>query len=200
MTRKQGLQKCYEILKNQHDNQDGEIGEILKILKDVINSMPITRWDVDTILDVVENWIIENNGKVPTPKDFKKHGLPPSPTIKRVFGLNTKDFLEKYFLDKYYPNRVRGLRDTYLYKTKDEYIKDFIECYYNNKPTSAKSYNLLRSKNLPRWEQLAEMIGISTWNELLDFCKIDKNILIKKQEFIVNSHNDIDDKMNKLEK
>ena len=160
-------------------------------VKEILSDMPFTGWSERTIFDTVEQFILDN-GKPPTVREFDKKGLPPHPVLKLRFGLTAKEFL-----DKYYPTEKKCDSDIYYTKTKEEWLSFFIHNYNSIKPTSAEQYNQERPKDTPTWHMYARLYGLSRWNELLEFAKLERYKngvkIVPKGENILNiiSHNDL---------
>lgn len=165
MTRKQAVKKAIDILNQQPASR--EVAEICNKLFEILDSMPITNWDEKTIFDTIDNWIIENH-RVPNTKDLAQKGLPPPPVIKNRFGVRAMDFLNEK-----YPERLPKCKSQkYQYKTKEEWLQIFITEYKQIVPHSAQDFNLRRCKNNPTWSTYAQILEVSTWNELLTLANL----------------------------
>jgi len=87
MTRKQALYSTLETITDEN---------VRKKIIEVLNDLPFTSWSKSTIFDTIDQFIVDN-GRTPTTTDFKKKGLPPHPVIKLKFGINVREFLDKYY-------------------------------------------------------------------------------------------------------
>ena len=162
MTRKQALCEILGMLESSENK------ELAKKISEIIDDMPFTGWSERTIFDTIDQFIIDNN-RIPTGTDFKKKGLPPHPVIKLRFGINLKEFLNKY-----YP--VKKLCDSkdYYHKTKEEWQEIFLNEYKTHKPHSGEEYNEKREKKTPTWATVAKMYKISKWLEWIEFCAVER--------------------------
>jgi len=153
MTRKQALYKVLDAVDDKAIR-----AKIIEILDD----MPLTNWSEQSIFDTIDQFAIDNN-RLPHVSDFKKKGLPPHTVIKLRFGMNLKEFLEKYYTSK----KLCSSR-LYHQKTKDEWKDIFIRDYIKNKPRSAEGHNKARTKGTPSWQTISVMFGITSgWIGLL---------------------------------
>ena len=159
MTRKQALRKALEALTDKETKE--------KIIE-ILDEMPFTGWSERTIFDTIDQFVIDN-GRVPTATDFKKKGLPPHPVIKLRFGIDLREFL-----DKYYPLHKLCDSKVYYTKPKEEWQEIFISDYIQNKPVSAEEFNKVRQPDTPSWATVAGMFGIGKWLDWLDFCGLER--------------------------
>ena len=182
MTRKQALEAAMGAINDPIAQEK---------IKEILEDMPFTQWSERTIFDTVDQFILDN-GRSPTVREFDKRGMPPHPVIKNRFGITTREFL-----DKYYPTQRRCDSNLYYTKSKEEWLSFFMHSYNSLKPTSAEHYNKERPKGSPTWYVYAKLYGLSKWNELLEFAKLDRykkgvKIIPKgKSIFNVISHNDL---------
>jgi hypothetical protein len=91
MTRKQASNQAIHELSKQ-DGQE----EVIEKLQSICNELPLCNWTEAAIKDSVEQFYVEN-GRYPNVTDFKKKGMPPHPSVKRRFGINLKDRLQKNY-------------------------------------------------------------------------------------------------------
>jgi hypothetical protein len=162
MTRKQALYAAIQVLEDK---------EVIEKLNEIIGDMPLTGWSERTIFDTIDQFIIDN-GRAPTATDFKKKGLPPHPVIKLRFGINLKEFLNKY-----YPRKRLCSSTPYSHKTKEQWLEHFLIDYEKQKPRSAEEYNKHREEQTPTWATIARMYNISTWLEWIKFCDVKRYTL-----------------------
>jgi hypothetical protein len=158
LTRKQALCKALEYIADEDTRQK---------IQEIMGDMPFTGWSERTIFDTIDQFILDN-GRPPTTTDFKKKGLPPHTVITLRFGINLKEFL-----DKFYPAQE-------FWKT------DFIEQYHFIKPSSAEQYNKQRRGGTPSWPTVAGLFGITKWLEWLKFCEIAPKISVTSVITIVS--------------
>lgn len=160
MTRKQALARAIELIDDE---------EVKNKLKEINDWFPLTRWSKEAIMDAVDQFILDA-GRVPTMRDFSHNrNLPPHKSVKACFGIEVREFL-----DKYYP--VKRLCDTkkYYNKSKEAWLLIFKENYIAVKPRSGDMYNDKRDKATPSWRTVAKMFGIKNWTELLSLAGLDR--------------------------
>jgi hypothetical protein len=143
-----------------------EIREITVAIESIICDMPITSWSETVIHDTIQQWVIEH-GRNPTSKDMKYKGLPPVPVITNRFKMSVKDFLNTY-----YPQNKKIEGSIHGEKSREEWVQFFQTEYKRILPAGAQEYNLLRTPNTPTWKTIAGYADVSTWLELLEYCKL----------------------------
>lgn len=135
MTRKQALFMALEAITDE---------KVKEVIQDMINDFPWHEWTETAIFDAVDQFVLEN-GRPPTPTDFKYNDmLPQGATVQYRMGITLSEFLKKY-----YPKKT----DSHIYynKTKEEWLLIFKETYQKLNPKSANEYNKLRPKDTPTW-------------------------------------------------
>lgn len=183
MTRKQALHKALDAITDEATKQK---------IHEILNDMPFTGWSERTIIDTIDQFIIDN-GRVPNSTDFKHKGLPPHPVIKLRFGINVKEFLIQY-----YPHGKKCTSKIYYQKTKEEWKTIFIADYMQNKPPSAEIHNMERTTGTPSWQTISIMFGINTWLDWITYCSLERYSRVyskprTKTSFTILSHNDLED-------
>ena len=135
------------------------------------------KWTDITIKQAFDEFIKEN-GRLPTKREmYDKHkGKFPRPlSAKLTLGVT----LAQYIKENY--SFYQKTNSTKMYGNKpDEYwIQDFKKQYIENGCPTEKMYNKLRKPQTPNSQTLAKIIGVETWGEVLDYCKVRKDIEIK---------------------
>lgn len=151
MTRKQALLKAVSIL-----SRTGENKEIIALLTDIYNELPLTHWTDKSIKDTVGQFI-EDNGRIPTVTDFKRKGMPPHTVIKQKYNITLAEWLEQNFPHK---------KDTYG-ELKEKYTRQFIADYNRIKPPSQEYFNKNRTGNTRSWQTVANYHGVKSWRDLI---------------------------------
>ena len=151
MTRKQALHKAIKILSNSKENT-----EIIQLLQDIYDELPLIHWSDKSIRDTVEQFIIDN-GRNPTATDFKRRGMPPHPVIKQKYKITLGEWLELN-----YPTKKLSYE-----KRKEQYTKDFLENYYRIKPKTSEEFNNKRKEGTKSWQTVAVHYNIKSWRALL---------------------------------
>jgi len=159
MTRKQALHKALEALTDKDAKSK---------IQEILGDMPFTGWGEKTIFDTLDQFVIDY-GRMPNTSDFKKKGLPPHTVIRLRFGINLKEFLQKY-----YPPEMMCASRLYYEKSEEEWMDLFIQDYIRNKPSSAEKYNKTRKQGTPSWQTISAMFGIRKWSEWLKHCGIER--------------------------
>lgn len=151
MTRKQALALAIHAL-----NEAGQT-EAVGILHTLSRELPFFSWSEEAIFDAVEQFILDH-GRVPTPTDFKKRGLPPHTVIKRRFGVTLQEWL-----DQNYPTEKTPLDELHAQATQD-----FIREYLRIQPVSAEDYNARRTHPSRGWYSIAKYNHTRRWRILLE--------------------------------
>lgn len=138
---------------------------LLAAIQDLVDDLPISHWSESAIHDAVAQWI-EDHGCVPKVRDFALRGLPSHTTIKNRFGIDVKDFLQRYYKQNKCHSRGYGHRDP------EEWLAFFREEYLRIQPMTALEYNVKRREATPTWATLAYINGVRTWRELLHAAKL----------------------------
>ena len=152
MTRKQALNKAIQVLSN-----NGEYAEVVRLLKDIHDELPLIHWSDKSIRDTVEQFIIDNC-RIPSATDFKRKGMPPHPVIKLKYKITLGEWLGKN-----YPKKKDSFDEL-----KEKYTKEFIEEYDRIKPRSQGQYNSERNTGTKCWQTIASYYKVKSWRELME--------------------------------
>lgn len=151
MTRKQALNKAIQELSKKKG-----FTEIVGLLQDIHDELPLIHWSDKSIRDTVEQFIVDN-GRVPTATDFKKKGMPPHPVIKQKYKITLGEWLEQN-----YP-----IPKPTFEELKEKYTKQFIDDYYRIKPRSQEQFNQNRTKGTVGWITVAKYYEATSWRKLI---------------------------------
>lgn len=153
MTRKAAIYQAIQILA-----QNDEYSEIVRHLQDVLSCYHKCMWDDNTVREAIDEFI-KKNGRNPTSTDFKfrTNGLPPHPSVKRIYGITLGKWLEQ----NYPPDRPSPE------ELKREYADIFLAEYKRIKPASEREYDKRRIKDTPCAHTIAKVHGFNTWRKLL---------------------------------
>ena len=169
MTRKQALSRTIEILNNLKTQDAEEIKTLTHVLKSIYDDCPMSHWSRDAIFDAIDQYILEHNC-LPNNRTLNDNSnLPTHSTIKNRFGLTTEEFYNMYYSD--YIRKCKSR--TYHYQTVEFWINDFKIQYVKLNYPSMREYDKQREPNTPCSRHLVKMLGLDTWNELLDFCRFE---------------------------
>lgn len=128
------------------------------------------RWNEQTIKKVYDNFI-KDNDRLPTRHEMYvvyKTVFPRPASIKRVTGLTVYNYLRKHY-PKYF-NRCNCQK--YSYRTKEQWADVFRKQYIKLGYPTREQYDVLRDKRTPLTQTLYNILELSTWNELLDYCGV----------------------------
>ena len=160
ITRKQAVLRAIEVLSETKENQ-----EICKVLERLAEELPLSHWTEDSILDAT-NQFLNEHGRLPASVDFLKVDyLPNRCTIKNKLGLTMEEFYKKYYSRFYYNNN-----SIYNYKDIEHWINLFKEQYTKHGNPGLNNFDKLRDEGTPCVATYCKIIGIGTWNELLEYC------------------------------
>ena len=151
MTRKQALKKAIKALSNKK-----EYTEVVQLLQDIHDELPLIHWSDKSIRDTVEQFIIDND-RPPTATDFKRKGMPPHPVIKQKYKITLGEWLEEN-----YPTYTPTFEEL-----KEKYTKEFIEDYNRIKPKSQEEFNQNRTKGTKGWQTVAKYHNVNSWRKLI---------------------------------
>lgn len=164
MTRKYALLKAIEILQKDLNNK-----EICDKLNELLVEYPNCTWTKDSILDVFEQYIQDNNA-LPMTRELGGNKFPSHSLIKSKFGLGVNDFYKKYFKKIYEKSTYKF----YHNKDYDYWISYFISTYKSNNCSSMKDYDMVRNRFHPSGKTIIKMSNCKTWTELLSKYSLDK--------------------------
>lgn len=147
MTRKQALQAALKFLR-----QDDNNAEIVRILSEICDEMPLARWTDASVRDAVEQYIADH-GKLPNPKEFGKKNLPSSTVFKLHYNMSTGEWLEKNY----------GVSE----QRRQQQIAEFLENYNRITPVGPYEYDRKKSPGSACVKTLLRDHDCSSWAELL---------------------------------
>lgn len=151
MTRKQALNKAIQELSKKNG-----FTEIVGLLQDIHDELPLIHWSDKSIRDTVEQFIVDN-GRVPTASDFRKKGMPPHPVFKHRYKVNLSQWLqENYPVPKI----------TYE-ERKEKHTQAFKEEYLRICPKSSDDFDQRRRSGVISWRGLAPYYNVTSWHNLL---------------------------------
>ena len=174
MTRKTALSKAISALEGKE-----EYTEVVELLSDIREEIPFTKWSDKAIHDTIQQFIMDN-GRVPTATDFRKKKMPPHPIFKNRYKITLGEWLKIN-----YPTE-NSFRDNF----RKSHVDKFIDEYNNIKPTSSAEYNSKRRPGAPLWRRIANYIGASTWDDLLEMLQLKVYLPPPAKEFCVTVFND----------
>lgn len=151
MTRKQAINQAISALSEKE-----EYREVISVLQDIYDELPLIHWTDKSIRDTIEQFIIDN-GRAPTATDFRSKGMPPHPVIKQKYKITLAEWLEQNF-----PVH----KPTYE-ELKEKYTREFISDYARIKPKSQEEFNRNRTKGTRGWQTLAAYYDVKSWRNLL---------------------------------
>ncbi len=94
-----------------------------------------------------------------------------------------------------------SLHSKYKITTQEEWLSIFIEQYNKHKPITSREYNSKKDKNTPFWGTIARNCGVTRWSELVKLANVPyhlRELDVKKEIYIVNSHAPLYDKLEEL--
>ena len=160
ITRKQAVLRAIEVLSETKENY-----EVCIVLKRLSEELPLSHWTTDSILDAINQFLYEN-GRLPASVDFLKVDyLPTRCTIKNKLGLTMEEFYNIYYSNYYYNNN-----SIYNYRDIEYWTNMFKEQYIKHGEPSLNNFDKVRDENTPCVQTYCKIIGVSTWNELLEHC------------------------------
>ncbi len=158
MTRKDALINAIAIISENIDD-NCEIKETVRILKELCESLPLVHWTEETIFDSV-NQFVKENGRYPLCYEFDTNTkLPSDSVIKRMFKMKTSEWLKKFYPDYFESNSFE--------KRKERYTQLFIEEYNRIRPKTQAEYDRQRKKDAPSYENMLKYYGLTSRLELL---------------------------------
>ncbi len=157
MTRKTAVSIAIGILEKMDEQQ-----EVVQVLKELHDNLPIVHWDEATIFDTI-NQFIEDNNRVPTATDFTRKNLPSHPTVKNRFKMTLQDFLGTY-----YRKDVKKDKCKYSRHDKEKWMEVYREqCAKLNNPSKMSEYDKKRDEGTPCVATLCKILGVKSWYGLL---------------------------------
>jgi len=158
ITRKDALNNAIAIVSEKIDD-NFEIEETVRILKELRDSLPLVHWTEETIFDSV-NQFIKDNGRFPLCCEFDTNTkLPSDSVIKRMFQMKTSEWIKKFYPDYSERNSFES--------RKERYTQLFIEEYNRIRPKTQAEYDRQRRKNAPSYENMLKYYGLTSRLELL---------------------------------
>lgn len=195
MTRQEALYYAISAIEQQPESEAGK--RAIDVLLKMAESCKYIKWTKETVIQALDNWKIEH-GRNPSVTDLSEPDMPKGTTIKKLF-----DMKPSAFLNMYYPREHKKKATTkYDLMSLEEYKSIFVEQYQKHKPTSSKQYDSLRDVSTPSWNTIAIRCGLTTWNELLSFSKVERYSRVsgisQNREYTVTVYNPTYEKMVKL--
>ena len=136
------------------------------------------QWTKEMVFEQLDKWKIDH-GRNPTVTNLTEQDMPKGITIQNLF-----DMKASAFLNIYYPTETRkAITSRYKMKTKEEWVTDFVTQYNKIKPKSSNEYNTLRDNGSPTWNTTARYCNCTTWNQLLNFTKVNTSHLKKNNDY-----------------
>lgn len=135
------------------------------------------KWTETAIQQAFDNFIKQYD-RLPTKQEmYKKYnGEFPRPlSVKLALGIT----IGEYFKLNYptYLNRCQS--KIYGKMPKEYWINNFKEQYAKLNHPIESEYNALREPKTPNTQTLAKIIGVSTWEEVLNYCGFEKDIKVE---------------------
>lgn len=181
MTRKQALNQAIQALSKRKGFE-----EVIQLLQDIHDELPLIHWSDKSIRDTVEQFILDNNGKIPSASDFKRKGMPPHPVIKQKYKITLSEWLEQNY-PTYKPTHE---------ELKGKYTKEFLKDYNRIKPKSQEEFNRNRTKGTRGWQTVAAYYDVKSWRNLIKALDLPLYFPMyrdhMKPQFKVAIHNDYD--------
>jgi len=181
MTRKQALNQAIKALSKRKGYE-----EVIQLLQDIHDELPLIHWSNKSIRDTVEQFILDNNGKIPTASDFKRKGMPPHPVIKQKYKITLGEWLEQN-----YPTYKPSYEEL-----KEKYTNEFLKDYDRIKPKSQEEFNQNRTKGTRGWQTVAVYYDVKSWRNLVKALGLPLYFPMYrdrvKPQFKVAIHNDYD--------
>ena len=194
MTRKEALQAAVEII----ESVDTVVNkaELIEILKELEADYPYWKLNQKTVIDMVEQFRIDNNGICPHVNDFDGSSLPSPSVIKRIFHVSKVSD----FLDCLYPDRHEIEKQTYNGRTHNEWLEEFKTLYLNlqemKSSVRAADLDKMKIEGAPTLNTMYKWYGLHCFEELTALCGIDTNLCADTN--IVNFKNASEEKMDKI--
>lgn len=170
MTRKQALLLGISILsKNKKNN------EIVEKLQDILDESKNRLWTKKGVFDAIEQFKLDNSGRVPHAREFDSIGfLPTHTSIKNLFHMTVNEFL-----DEYYPDKMK----TFMYKNKSYkyWLEDFRTAYLEmnkGRYVMQEAYDKRRNLGSPHSRTLMRLLKLNSYSELLELAQVHSLTLV----------------------
>ena len=132
-----------------------------------------TKWTEIAIRQSFDAFIQEH-GRLPTKEEmYKKYaGKFPRPnSVKITMGVTIGKYLELNYNE--YLHRCESR--IYSKRTKEYWVENFKKQYMQFGEPIKEDYDKLRASGTPNSKTLKKIVGVLTWNELLEYCGFHKN-------------------------
>lgn len=181
MTRKEAL----ALISNYLDVQElsDELKEAKAVLDKLLKSLPLVRWDDETIRDTFDQFVIDE-GRMPQVKDLNENlfKLPSTTVLRKRYGIPAGKWLQENYTKKLPSAQWCQILQKEL--TITEWKKMFIDECDRIQPETCREFERLRNRELvPSWKVIARAVGVSSWKELKYICSME----CKVQTFKVTS-------------
>jgi hypothetical protein len=161
MTRKQAVLRAIEELSRYKKN-----AEIVPVLQEIYNELPIMKWNKESILDSIQQYMNEHNNMFPPKKKFGYGELPAKTTVYKIFNVNSiEEFREKYF-----PESDDYASSPYKDYQKEDYVKAFVDSYNsinNGAYVKRNEFDHHRKNGTPCVRTMIILFECRTYKELL---------------------------------
>lgn len=170
VTRKQALLLGISILSRNKKND-----EIVKKLQDILDESQNRLWTKKAVFDTIEQFKLDNGGRVPNPSEFDSIGsLPTHTSIKNLFRMTVNEFL-----DEYYPDRMKS----FMYKNKSYkyWLEDFRTAYLKmnkGRYVIQEAYDKRRNPGSPHSRTLMRLLKLNSYSELLELAQVHSLTLV----------------------
>lgn len=163
MTRKQAILQAIEIL-----SQDNKNSQLVAKLQELYSEMPLSYWTKESILDCIETYAYEHDGKLPYAHELTSiNNLPSSTVIKHKFRISSmKEFFKQYF--PHLKNKDYCDKNYFLNIFKNNYTN--IQKDLKIKNIGSRQYNKYKNKGTPNYETILKKCGLLSYNDLLVEC------------------------------
>ena len=142
-----------------------------------------TKWTKTAIRQAFDDFIKEHD-RLPTKQEMyeKYKGMFPRPnSVKITMGMNIGEYFKLNYSQ--YLNRCQSR--IYSRRTKEYWIENFKKQYTQFGEPVKEEFDKLRASGTPNSKTLTKIVGVSTWNELLEYCGFQKDKKIELQGEIV---------------
>lgn len=130
------------------------------------------KWTKPAIQQAFDGFIKQHN-RLPTNYEMyeKYNGKFPRPlSVKLTLGATLEEYLRENYTTYYKRKQAR----IYGAKSDEYWIEDFKIQYIKFDKPSEKAYNKFREPNTPNTKTIAKIIGVTKWNEVLEYCGLVK--------------------------
>ena len=156
ITRKIALRYAYKVTQNN---------EVRKVLRQIQAEYPIAEWTVENINDAILQFWNENHRLPLQCELLVSNYLPSADVFRYKHGINFSCWYQKFMPEIYRENKE---------KTDRYSIDNFVREYNRIKPCTMREFNEKRNTiHIGTALKIMERNGFSTWESLLEYCKLD---------------------------